>query len=146
VSDDHVAITNLVYAYAERIDAGDFDGVAQLLADADVSGEGGAPVRGADAVRGMYERSTRRYDDGTPKTKHVTTNLVIEVDSVAGRATCRSYFTVLQAVPGELALQPIIAGRYHDEFERHADAWRFSKRHMIPDLVGELGHHLLFEL
>jgi ketosteroid isomerase-like protein len=146
VSDDHVAITNLVYAYAERIDAGDFDGVAQLLADADVSGEGGAPVRGADAVRGMYERSTRRYDDGTPKTKHVTTNLVIEVDSVAGRATCRSYFTVLQAVPGELALQPIIAGRYHDEFERHADAWRFSKRHMIPDLIGDLGHHLLFEL
>jgi ketosteroid isomerase-like protein len=147
VSDDHVAITNLVYAYAERIDAGDFDGVAALLADADVSGEGGAPVRGADAVRAMYERTTRRYeDDGTPKTKHVTTNLVVEVDSVAGRATCRSYFTVLQAVPGELALQPIIAGRYHDEFERHADAWRFSKRHMIADLVGDLGHHLLFEL
>jgi ketosteroid isomerase-like protein len=147
VSDDHVAITNLVYAYAERIDAGDFDGVAALLADADVSGEGGNPVRGADAVRAMYERSTRRYDDdGTPKTKHVTTNLVVEVDSVAGRATCRSYFTVLRAVPGELALQPIIAGRYHDEFERHADAWRFSKRHMIPDLIGDLGHHLLFEL
>ncbi|HET7652972.1 MAG TPA: nuclear transport factor 2 family protein [Acidimicrobiales bacterium] len=147
MSDDHVAITNLVYAYAERIDAGDFDGVAALLADADVSGEGGNPVRGADAVRAMYERSTRRYDDdGTPKTKHVTTNLVVEVDSVAGRATCRSYFTVLQAVPGELALQPIIAGRYHDEFERHADAWRFSKRHMIPDLIGDLGHHLLFEL
>lgn len=147
MSDDHVAITNLVFAYAERIDAGDFDGVAALLADADVSGEGGAPVRGVDAVRAMYERTTRRYeDDGTPKTKHLTTNLVVEIDSVAGRATCRSYFTVLQAVPGELALQPIIAGRYHDEFERHADAWRFSKRHMIPDLVGDLGHHLLFEL
>jgi ketosteroid isomerase-like protein len=147
VSDDHVAITNLVYAYAERIDAGDFDGVAALLADADVSGEGGAPVRGVDAVRAMYERTTRRYeDDGTPKTKHLTTNLVVDVDSVAGRATCRSYFTVLQAVPGELALQPIIAGRYHDEFQRHADAWRFSRRHMIPDLIGDLGHHLLFEL
>jgi ketosteroid isomerase-like protein len=147
VSDDHVAITNLVFAYAERIDAGDFDGVAELLADADVSGEGGTPVRGADAVRAMYERTTRRYDDdGTPKTKHVTTNLVVEVDSVAGRATCRSYFTVLQSVPGELTLQPIVAGRYHDEFERHADAWRFSKRHMIPDLIGDLGHHLLFEL
>lgn len=148
MSDDHVAITNLVYTYAERIDAGDFAGVAELLAHADVSGEGGgAPVRGVDAVRAMYERSTRRYDDdGTPKTKHVTTNLIVEVDSVAGRATCRSYFTVLQAVPGELALQPVIAGRYHDEFERHADAWRFSKRHMIPDLIGDLGHHLLFEL
>jgi hypothetical protein len=148
MSDDHVAIANLVYAYAERIDAGDFDGVADLLADAEVSGEGGAPVRGRDAVRAMYEGSTRRYpDDGTPKTKHVTTNLIIDVDAVAGRATCRSYFTVLQAVPGQLALQPIIAGRYRDEFERvGASTWRFSRRHMIPDLLGELGKHLLFDL
>lgn len=149
MSDDHVAIANLVYAYAERIDAGDFDGVAGLLADAEVTGEGSAapPVRGRDAVRAMYERSTRRYpDDGTPKTKHVTTNLIVDVDAVAGRATCRSYFTVLQAVPGELALQPIIAGRYHDEFQRHGSTWRFSRRHMIPDLIGELGRHLLFEL
>ena len=136
-----------MYSYAERIDAGDFEGVAALLADAEVSGAGGTPVRGHDAVLAMYEGSTRRYpDDGTPKTKHVTTNLLIEIDSPAGRATCRSYFTVLQAVPGDLVLQPIIAGRYEDEFVRAAGAWRFSRRHMIPDLIGELGKHLLFEL
>lgn len=148
MSDDHVTIANLVYTYAERIDAGDFDGVADLLADAEVSGEGGGPpAKGRDAVRAMYEQSTRRYpDDGTPKTKHVTTNLIIEVDSSAGRATCRSSFTVLQAVPGELALQPIIAGRYEDAFERVAGAWRFTRRHMVPQLVGDLSKHLLFEL
>jgi hypothetical protein len=49
---------------------------------------------------------TGRADDGTPRTKHVTTNITINVDDAAGTATSRAYFTVLQALPG-LALQPI---------------------------------------
>ena len=65
----------------------------------------------------MFTSTTRRYPDGTPRTKHVTTNLIVEVDDDAGTATGRSYFTVLQAVPG-LPLQPIVAGRYHDRFVR----------------------------
>jgi len=47
------------------------------------------------------------YDDGTPRTRHVTTNVVIEADEEAGTAVLRAYFTVLQALPG-LALQPIV--------------------------------------
>src|SRR4029450_9181130 len=38
--------------------------------------------------------------DGVPRTKHVITNLTIEVDEAAGTATARSYFTVLQATAG----------------------------------------------
>jgi hypothetical protein len=92
----------------------------------------------------LYERGTRRYeDDGTPHTRHVTTNLVVDVDGDA--AASRSYFTVFQAVPG-LPLQPIIAGRYHDRFVRVDGTWRFSARRMIVDLVGDLSHHLLFGL
>ena len=53
---------------------------------------------------------------------------------------------MLQAVPGELALQPIVAGRYRDRFERGDRGWRFASRHLVVDLVGELGHHLLFDL
>jgi hypothetical protein len=45
------------------------------------------------------------YDDGTPRTKHVTTNIAVEVDEEAGTALARSYFTVLQALP-DLPLQP----------------------------------------
>jgi hypothetical protein len=44
----------------------------------------------------------------------------------------------------EVPLQPIIAGRYHDEFRRDVQ-WRFTRRHMIVDLVGDLSRHLLFE-
>ena len=141
------AITELVYEYADRIDRGDFEGVADLLRHAEVSAAGSDLVyRGYDAVLGMYTSSTRRYEDGTPRTKHVTTNLSISVDDGAATATSRSYFTVLQAVPGALALQPVISGRYQDRFERVADRWRFSGRHMIVDLVGDLSRHLLYEL
>ena len=140
-------IADLVYAYAERIDAGDFDGVADLLADAEVTAEGAdRSWQGRDEVRSLYESGTRRHDDGTPRTKHVTTNLVVEVDEAAGTAAARSYYMVLQAVPGELALQPIVAGRYRDRFERVDGRWRFAARHLVVDLVGDLGHHLRFTL
>ena len=143
----------MIFTYAERIDLGDFDGVADLLADAQVTAEGSdRVVSGRDGVRAMYEQSTRRYPGGTPLTKHLTTNVVIEVDDDDDdRAAARSYFTVLQAVPGALALQPIIAGRYRDRFEREwfegaGGAWHFAARHITVDLTGDLGHHLLFEL
>lgn len=146
--DDRAAITNLVFTYAELIDAGDFEGVADLFRHGAVSAAGSDVVyRGYDAVLGMYTAATRRYEDGTPRTKHVTTNLIVEVEEAEGRAAGRSYFTVLQAVPGQLPLQPVIAGRYHDAFERVAEGeWRFVSRHMIVDLVGDLSHHLLYEL
>ena len=143
---DHIAIANLVYRYAELIDTGDFDGVGELFADAVVSAQGSdVQWRGTREVTDMYVNSTRRYEDGTPRTKHVTTNLVIEVDDTRERATCRSYFTVFQQTD-VLPLQPIIAGRYHDRFERVDGTWRFAHRHMITDLVGDLSQHLLQEL
>lgn len=147
---DREQIERLVYGYAERIDAGDFDGVADLLAHATLTSEGSdLLVEGRDEVLGLYTRTTRRYPDGTPRTRHVTTNLVIEVGidlAEADRALARSYFTVLQAVPGQLALQPIIAGGYRDRFARVDGTWRFTERHITVDLIGELGHHLLFDL
>ncbi len=87
------------------------------------------------------ETMVRRYDDGTPRTKHVTTNLMIDVDDGAGAATAKSYFTVLQQVD-DLVLQVIIAGRYHDRFERVAGEWRFVDRLIYSDLIGDLTHHL----
>jgi hypothetical protein len=82
VTDARTAISNLIYTYAERIDAGDFDGVADLFTDAVVTAEGGVVSRGRDEVLAMYTGSTRRYEDtGTPKTKHVTTNLILDSPS-----------------------------------------------------------------
>ena len=100
-------------------------------------------MSGRDAIEKMLVDSLIVYDDGTPRTKHVTTNLLIEIDDAAGTATCRSYFTVLQEVPGSGRLQPITAGRYHDEFAEHDGSWRFTRRLIIRELDGDLSEHML---
>jgi hypothetical protein len=143
----HIAVANLVYTYAERIDLGDFAGVAELFEHAEITAVGNDEHHaGTDAAQKLYEKTTRRYDDnGTPHTKHVTTNLILEIDEEAGTGTCRSYFTVLQQT-ANLSLQPIISGRYHDRFERVDGAWRFTHRHIISELIGDLSQHLLISV
>lgn len=141
------SVTKLIYAYAERIDAGDFAGVADVFAHAVLTFEGfDAAISGTDAISALYERTTRRYEDGTPRTKHVMTNVSVDVADDGTTATSRSYFTVLQAVPGALALQPVIAGRYHNTYGLVEGRWRFSGMHIIVDLTGDLGHHMLGDL
>jgi 3-phenylpropionate/cinnamic acid dioxygenase small subunit len=146
MTDSATAVGNLIARYAELIDSGDFDGVADLLHDAAVGdGDSTALLTGRDAIRSMFASTTRLYPDGTPGTKHVTTNLILDIDEQAGRAAARSYWTVLQAVPG-LPLQPILAGRYHDRFERRQRAWRFTERRYLIDLVGDVSQHMLSNL
>jgi len=134
-------IENLLAAYAELIDAGDFDGLGDLLSHASFGGEGQAASCGRDAIASLFEAVVLVYEDGTPRTKHVTTNVHLEVDEASGTARARSYVTVLQALP-DLPLQPIVAGRYRDRFERVDGRWRFVERRFTTDLVGDLSKHL----
>ena len=145
MSEAHEAIRNLLGLYCERMDAGDWDGLGDLFADAVLVDEHGAEAaRGREGVRAMYA-ATRTYD-GSPRTRHLTTNTVIEVDDGAGTATARSAYVVLQATDA-LPLQPIITGRYRDRFARGADgAWRFVERSFSVDLLGDLSHHLPYEV
>ena len=142
-------IENLLHSYAERIDSGDLEGVADLFAHgrilASPDADPGRAIVGRDGVLKLYRASTRLYDDGTPRTKHVTTNSIIEVEEGSHAAAARSYFTVFQRVD-EFPLQPIIAGRYRDTFQRIDGRWWFDTRIMIVDLVGDLSRHLLFKL
>jgi hypothetical protein len=141
-------IENLLYTYADRIDRGDLDGVAELFTHGRIHGqEGGGPetvFEGREAVRKLYGMATRIHDDsGTPKTKHVTTNAIIEVDDEAGTATAQSSYLVTQATP-ELPLQVIITGHYRDTFHRVEGQWWFDTRTMYVDQAGDLSHHLKF--
>jgi hypothetical protein len=147
---DEVAVRALINAYCERLDAGDFDGVAALFARGAFRSPAGTNLVGADAVRGMYD-AVLLYADGTPRTKHVLGTVVVELDAPdhhpaphAGRAptaAARSHFTVFQQVPGH-PLAPVLSGRYHDRFVRHEGAWWFAERMVRPDLEGDLGLHM----
>lgn len=142
MSNAAVAITNLLYIYAERMDAGDLEGVAALFAHARIR-TGGGEVEGAAPMLALWQRFVKIHPCGTPRTKHVITNPTLEIDEAAGRATCRSYYTVLQAAP-DFPLQVVCAGRYHDVFVREAGVWRFAERdYSLLDLVGDMSQHML---
>jgi SnoaL-like domain len=143
MTDSSTELANLIARYAELIDTGDLAGVADLLADAAIgAGDSASLLTGRDAIHSLYAATTRIHPDGTPGTKHVTTNLILDIDDQAGTASARSYWTVLQAVPG-LPLQPILAGRYHDRFDRPDGTWRFVERRYLVELVGDVSHHMI---
>ncbi|MGP4086799.1 nuclear transport factor 2 family protein [Streptomyces sp. KR55] len=134
------AIENLIARYAELVDDGDFAGLGILLADATFTGSG-EPVSGRNAIQQMFQDTVILYDDGTPRTQHVTTNVAIEVDEQTSMAVSHSYVTVFQALP-DLPLQPIASGRYRDRFERRSGQWRFVERQVRINLVGDVSCHL----
>lgn len=145
-SDDHEAIRQLLYRYCELMDAGDFTELAALFADAVMVDDVGTVVaEGRAGVQALYDRGTRLYD-GSPRTRHLTSNSIIDVDPAAGTAFARSVYVVFQATD-DLALQPIISGRYRDRFAR-ADAgdWHFVERSFSVDLVGDLSQHLRYDV
>jgi len=142
-ADDYFAIQNLLFRYCDHLDRGDLDAMAGLFANADVYVPADpAPIRSAARIAELYRQYTRIYPDtGTPKTRHVTTNVIIEPES-ATTARAQSYVIVFQATEA-LRLQPVIGGRNYDRFERVDGVWRFSERRIESDLFGDLSAHML---
>ncbi|WP_332642795.1 nuclear transport factor 2 family protein [Aeromicrobium sp.] len=137
---DH--IRGLLGTYCRLIDAGDFAGIGQLMADAVLMTEDGTVVAtGADEVANLYSGIVAVHEDGTPGTQHVVVNTTLEeIDGGAIRA--RSAYVVFQAVP-DLPLQPVVTGSYVDTFETGSTGtWRFVERRFGIGRSGNLTHHL----
>lgn len=142
---DYHAIQNLIFRYCDYLDRGDFHAMGQLFAHADVYlGAVEQPIRSdAEALADMYQDFVKMYADGTPRTRHVTTNLIIEADG-PGHAWAQSYVTVFQSTDA-LSLQPIVGGRNLDKFINRDGVWYFSERRVESDMWGYLGAHMLRE-
>jgi len=142
MADTHEQIRNLLGIYCERMDAGDFAGLAELFADARLADEHGTVfATGSTEVRAMWDAQTILYD-GKPRTRHVTANPVIDVDETAGTAAARSSYVVFQGTE-DFRLQPIVTGRYADTFARgDGGRWHWTERRYAIDHTGDLTHHL----
>jgi hypothetical protein len=141
MSEPRDAIRHLMNQYCLRIDAGDLDGFAALFRHGTwwVLGDPAGGAIGAAAVRERLANVT--LYDGKPNTKHVMTNVEVNIDESGVGATAQCYITVFQAVPPDFPLQPIFSGQYHDRFECVEGCWRFAMREISPDLLGDLSRH-----
>ena len=128
---DRLAITELLYRYAELIDAGDFDGVGATAGPVDVRGTRSQSISGADNIAKLFAMTTRRYPDhgNTPRTRHLVLNPSSRSapDDGLRTATSRSTFCVMQDTE-TVPIQPIVVGRYNDRFGCDDDGWYFTER------------------
>ena len=92
-----------------------------------------------EAMLSLLKQVIVIYPDGTPKTKHVLSNPMINFDGTT--ATSRSYYTVFQMTEN-IPLQVIATGRYLDKFELVDGNWRFSYRESCSDMLGNISGHL----
>ena len=135
-------ITDLIYRYAELIDAGDFDGLGRLLGKASFGGPKTPKVSGSQNIAGLFAMTTKRFPDGTPKTRHLVLNPIVEIDGDI--ATARSTFCVVQSTD-RISLQPIVVGRYSDRFARDSQGWHFTERIADVEMTGDVSDHLLID-
>ena len=156
--EDRLAITELLYRYAELIDAGDFDGVGELLARSTFAGTRSAKTAGAAAIAKLFAATTRRYPasgvagraagaTATPRTRHLVLNPIVEVSADGTTATARSTFCVVQATD-TVALRPIVVGRYFDTFSRDPEncaGWYFTAREVDVEMIGDVSAHLMVD-
>jgi 3-phenylpropionate/cinnamic acid dioxygenase small subunit len=145
MSEDKLAVTELLYRYAELIDAGDFDGVGRLLSRATFAGTRSASTSGAEAIAKLFAMTTRRYPDhgNTPRTRHLVLNPIVEI-SAERTATARSTFCVIQHTE-TVPLQPIVVGRYFDAFSCENDGWYFTERKVEIQMMGDVSAHLMVD-
>ena len=145
VGTDKLEITELLYRYAELIDAGDFDGVGALLARSTFGGSGPQGVSGADNIAKLFAATTRRYPEhgNTPRTRHLVLNPLVELND-DGTAASRSTFCVMQDTE-TVPIQPIVVGRYYDRFGRDDGGWYFTERKVEIQMIGDVSAHLMVD-
>lgn len=127
-------IQKLMNQYCYCIDSGDFAGLGRLFEHAVWIAEGQQPS--ADSLSNIII-----YSNGTPRTKHIYSNVTIEVSEKTYTAKGHSYVTVFQQTES-FPLQPIFAGEYFDDFECVDGKWRFSRREIKNSLIGDMTAHL----
>jgi hypothetical protein len=131
-------ILALMAEYCDSIDRGDLDGCAALFRSGRW-GIAGQLAEGEAAVRALLANVT--LYDGVPRTRHLMSNVLIDVAADGNHASARSCLMVMQGVPPDFPLQPIFIGSYHDIFARESEQWCFRERVIVPDLVGDLSRH-----
>lgn len=126
-------IQELNRRYAESIDSGRFDEFAALFAHGLWRGMPGSEVEA------WLTETIRLYEDGTPRTAHLTTELSVEVSGL--RAQGRCVVTILQQPVPRGPIRFLTVNDCVDEYEYASGGWRFARRDPHPRLRGDMSAH-----
>jgi 3-phenylpropionate/cinnamic acid dioxygenase small subunit len=125
---DFSAVRQLLAEYCQLMDDRRYDEWSHLFADNGVWALGGREYRGPAEVRGYMEQLLRERPQR--RTRHLNTNLLIELDGAEGRAT--SDYAMLAREPDEAPWIVVAFARYMDRVARRPDGsgWQFIERRL----------------
>jgi 3-phenylpropionate/cinnamic acid dioxygenase small subunit len=118
----------LLAQYCQLMDDRRYVEWSQLFADDGVWELGGHAYRGPTETQAFMDQLLR--DRPHRHTKHVNTNLVIELDGAQGRVT--SDYVMLASEPDGSPWTIVATGRYFDRVVQRADdqGWQFAERRL----------------
>jgi SnoaL-like domain len=125
------ACERLVYAYSRALDLGDMSAAADFFAE---NGSMSRPMAPNQVIQGRETiRASLLTRPKTLLTKHLATNIVIDVES---RDSARgiSYLTMIATTPPQGAEPPFVSqgplyfGQFVDRFVRENSEWKFLER------------------
>ncbi len=124
------ACEQLIHAYSRALDLGDLSGAADFFAE---NGSMSRPMTPDQVIEGRERiRASLLTRPKTLITRHVATNVMIEVDSLDA-AHGISYLTMIAVTPATdqppfLSPGPIYFGEFRDRFVREGGVWKFLER------------------
>ena len=132
---DRFEIQDLVFRYAQLVDARDIDGLRAVFtedAHIDYSAMGGS-VGNVDQT--LEFLSGALVPQLFPNTQHLNANIQITVksDTASGRVMC---FNPMEVALPEGGTQTMLLGLWYlDAYRRTADGWKISRREEIKSWV-----------
>jgi 3-phenylpropionate/cinnamic acid dioxygenase small subunit len=128
VSDDVAQVRTLLARYCQLMDDRRYPEWSELFTADGVWALGGKEYRGPSETQAYMDQLLRRRPDR--RTKHVNTNLLIELDGAEGRVT--SDYAMLASEPRGAPWKVVAMGRYFDRVVRTPDGsgWQFAERRL----------------
>ena len=145
------AVEDIMLRYAEGIDVGDIETVGDVFAEGELVMPDGSSLVGAKQVFDHFSNLIIFYDvegrvvpyrrlASTPRTRHVTSNIIYDFNDAVNHASVRSYITCYQTIDDKNEI--IFGGRYVDTFDLDEKGWHLVCREILGDNIGDTSHHL----
>ena len=129
MSNSATEIANLLYRYAELMDGGELEAVAEMFRHARMKSRSAGELLDNAGMLEQWRRFVKIYPCGTPRTKHVVTNPIIEVDEAQ------------QVLVLKRSMSAGFAGIDNDLFYNEKTAMVFGDaKGTVQDIVTELGN------
>ncbi len=119
---DELEIRRVLAEYCQRCDDGEFVALVDCFTDDGSFVFAGRVQTGREALLQWFEATQAPGHRG----KHITANVVVDIDIDGDHASASSDFVFLAKSEGHLV--PRLTGRYRDDLRRDGDRWRIHRR------------------